>query len=374
MSCSLERSSFAAMWPRLCCVASLLLLPLLDVSLDPAAGQSVIPKLIFSPWTKFCLADPDANGKSVCRTARFGRTEAGLPIVAAILTEPEGDARKVLRVVLPFGVQLPQGARIIVDGGQPLTAPYAACFRKGCMVDFEASAELIGKLRDGRTLMVQGIGSRGDQWSIDLPLEDFAKAHDGSPATEVKLVGQLQEQLPERGSQVSGELEQQLRKGSHLRYSPWQKFCLKQDGQTVCFTGKDGRFGSGPDMVAAVLLEPEGGAKKVLRVTLPLGMQMPPGTRIVVDNGQQLTAPYIICLSHGCMADFEASDELMGRLKAGQMLTVQGVNSQGLAVSPTLPLAEFAKAHDGPPMDSKKLEESQKKLQEQLKKGPGSLH
>jgi hypothetical protein len=52
--------------------ASLLLLvplvvPLLGISPDPAAGQSAIPKLIFSPWTKFCAADPAASGRPVSR-------------------------------------------------------------------------------------------------------------------------------------------------------------------------------------------------------------------------------------------------------------------------------------------------------------------
>jgi invasion protein IalB len=147
------------------------------------------------------------------------------------------------------------------------------------------------------------------------------------------------------------------------------KFCLKQNGQSACFTGKDGRLGLGPIAIAAVLIEPESGAKKVLRVTLPLGMQMPQGTRMFVDDGQPLSAPYVICFSNGCMADYEASGELIGRMKVGQLLTVQGFNSQGLAVGPILPLAEFPKAHDGPPMDPKKFEESQKKLQEQLKTG-----
>jgi invasion protein IalB len=370
MRCRLGQSFFATIWRRVCCIAGLLsLVPLLGISSDPAAGQSAIPKLIFSPWTKFCPAGPDASGKPACRTARFGRTEAGPPIVAAILTEPEVGAQEILHVVLPIGMQVPQGARLIVDAGQPLNAPYAACFSKGCVADFETSAELIGKLQGGRTLMVQGIDSRGDQKSLDLPLEDFAKAYGGPPSTDAKLVHQLQDQLPERGSQASGELEQQLREGSHLRYSPWTKFCLKKDGQANCFTGKDGRFGSGPAMVAAVLIEPEGGARKVFRVTLPIGMQMPQGTRVFVDHGQPLTAPYVVCFDSGCMADYEASDDLIGRLKVGQLLTVQGINSQGQAVSPILPLAEFAKAHDGPPMDPKKFEEKQKELQEQLKKG-----
>ncbi len=44
-------------------------------------------------------------------------------------------------------------------------------------------------------------------------------------------------------------------------------------------------------VVAAVLIEPEGQPKKVLRVTLPLGMAIQPGTRAIVDEGQPMTAP-----------------------------------------------------------------------------------
>ncbi|HEY4404839.1 MAG TPA: invasion associated locus B family protein [Xanthobacteraceae bacterium] len=108
-------------------------------------------------------------------------------------------------------------------------------------------------------------------------------------------------------------------------------------------------------MVAAVLVEPKSGARKVLRVTLPLGMQIPQGTQVIVDNGQPLTAPYIVCLSNGCIADYEATGQLIGRLKSGQLLTVQGFDSQGEGISPILPLVEFAKAYDGPPTDPKAI-------------------
>jgi len=36
-------------------------------------------------------------------------------------------------------------------------------------------------------------------------------------------------------------------------------------------------------VVSAVPIVREGEAKKLLRVTLPLGMQLPQGTRIIVD-------------------------------------------------------------------------------------------
>jgi len=157
-----------------------------------------------------------------------------------------------------------------------------------------------------------------------------------------------------------------------LIYSPWTKFCLKgqeANAQQVCFTGKDGRVESGMPVVAAVLIEPEGeGAKKVLRVTLPLGMMLPQGTRVIVDQGQPMNAPYVICFTNGCMADYEASGELIGKLKKGQGLAVQGMNSQGQPITLVLPLSDFGKAYDGPPTDPKVFEEQQKKLQDDLQK------
>jgi invasion protein IalB len=156
-----------------------------------------------------------------------------------------------------------------------------------------------------------------------------------------------------------------------LIYSPWTKFCLKgqeTNATQVCFTGKDGRIESGMPVIAAVLIEPEGDSKKVLRVTLPLGMQLPQGTRVIVDQGQPMNAPYIICFTNGCMADYEASAELIGKLKKGQGLVVQGINSQGQPISLVLPLTDFGKAYDGPPTDPKVFEEQQKKLQDDLQK------
>jgi len=156
-----------------------------------------------------------------------------------------------------------------------------------------------------------------------------------------------------------------------LTYTPWTKVCLKEqeaNAQQVCFTGKEGRIDSGMLVIGAVLIEPEGSQSKILRVTLPLGMQIPQGTRAIVDQGQPMTAPYMICFPNGCMADYEASAELIGKLKKGQSLVVQGINSTGQAVSLPVPLPDFAKAYDGPPTDPKELEARQKKMQDEFAK------
>ena len=157
-----------------------------------------------------------------------------------------------------------------------------------------------------------------------------------------------------------------------LIYAPWTKFCLKGQeagAKQVCFTGKDGRIESGQPVIAAVIIEPEGEPKKLLRVTLPLGMQLVHGTRIIVDSNAPLQGPYVICFQNGCMSDYEATPELIASLKKGQNLVVQAINSNGAPLTLPLPLAgEFAKAYDGPPTDPKVFEENQKKLQEELQK------
>jgi invasion protein IalB len=158
-----------------------------------------------------------------------------------------------------------------------------------------------------------------------------------------------------------------------LIYSPWTKFCLKgqeANAKQVCFTGKDARIESGMPVVAAVLIEPEGdpNTKKILRVTLPLGMQLVHGTRAIVDQNQPMTAPYVICFTNGCMSDYEANADLIAKMKKGQGLVVQAINSTGQPISLVLPLTDFAKAYDGPPTDPKVFEEQQKKLQEELQR------
>jgi invasion protein IalB len=156
-----------------------------------------------------------------------------------------------------------------------------------------------------------------------------------------------------------------------LIYAPWTKFCLKgQDANAkqVCFTGKDGRIESGQPVIAAVIIEPEGEPKKILRVTLPLGMQLIHGTRVIVDNNPPMQSPYVICFQNGCMSDYEVTPDLIANMKKGQNLVVQAINSNGAPLTLPLPLAEFAKAYDGPPTDPKVFEETQKKLQEELQK------
>jgi len=182
---------------------------------------------------------------------------------------------------------------------------------------------------------------------------------------------QAQEPAPAPAGQPQAAQQPPDQQIPQLIYAPWTKFCLKgQDAgaKQVCFTGKDGRIESGQPVIAAVIIEPEGEPKKILRVTLPLGMQLVHGTRVIVDNNAPAQSPYVICFQNGCMSDYEATPELIASMKKGQNLIVQAIQANSAPLTLPLPLGDFAKAFDGPATDPKVFEENQKKLQEELQK------
>ena len=152
--------------------------------------------------------------------------------------------------------------------------------------------------------------------------------------------------------------------------SPWTRYCAK--GLTehsskiltkdVCFTASDSHLTSGEKLVIALLIEPEGGDTKLLRVTLPLGVALVPGARIVIDEKEAMTAPFVVCLpKNGCMADYKAGADLIEKLKNGRSLAIQAFE-KGRPISFTLPLTGFAKAYDGPAGDPTGLNELQDHL------------
>ena len=176
---------------------------------------------------------------------------------------------------------------------------------------------------------------------------DLHSAMTGSPATVIAEVGG---RLTAWGDYIKGEI---LELGDGRIVQTWRSSDFPEDA---------------PHSRLEVLIEPEGDPKKLLRVTLPLGMQLVHGTRVIVDQNQPMTAPYVICFTNGCMADYDATADLIAKMKKGQGLVIQAINSTGQPISLVLPLADFAKAYDGPPTDPKVFEEQQKKLQEELQR------
>ena len=200
------------------------------------------------------------------------------------------------------------------------------------------------------------------------------------PAAPAKPAAQPAQQQQAPAAQQQAPAQQQAAPNGgdqpQLIFSPWVKLCNKDadpKAKRICVTVKDGRVESGLLVVSVAIIEMDGEAKKLLRMSLPYGVALQHGTRLIVDQGQPATSPFVTCLPPvvppgGCIADYEASADMIGRMKKGQILTVQAIHMNGQAMSPQMDLKDFAKAYDGPPTDPKVFEEQQKKLQDELQK------
>lgn len=171
-----------------------------------------IPPLIYSNWTKICGKGPEQGAKTICQTGKDGRLESGMPVVAAILMEMEGEGKKVLQIMLPPGVYLPKGTRVVIDRDEPsaIIGTFLTCANGGCIAHLETNAEIVQKLKKGQNLYVQAYNMAQSVMTLSLPLADFAKAYDGPPTDPKELEEKnkkLQDELQRRANEQRQKLE-----------------------------------------------------------------------------------------------------------------------------------------------------------------------
>jgi len=195
-------------------------------------------------------------------------------------------------------------------------------------------------------------------------------------ASDLMAQQQLAQAKQKQAPPAPAQAQQPTPEQPQLIFSPWVKLCNKDENpaaKEICVTVKDGRVESGMLVVSVALIEMAGEDRRLIRISMPYGVALQHGTRLIVDQDKPATSPFVTCLPPvvppgGCIADYEANADLINRLKKGKLLTVQAIHMNGQPMSPQLELDNFAKAYDGPPTDPKVFEEQQKKLQSELQK------
>ena len=147
---------------------------------------------------------------------------------------------------------------------------------------------------------------------------------------------------------------------------------------------------TGLTMVGATLvqLKMDGKEKNALQVTVPPGLVLPHGAAITVfpkdlwekvqknekldkaddeklkKNFVKLT--YTYCLQYGCLAEAEATPEVVNLMKGGAGSDGAHRRAPGTPVSQPVPLGGFAQALSGPPTDTQKFKEARTALMQQI--------
>ena len=128
-------------------------------------------------------------------------------------------------------------------------------------------------------------------------------------------------------------------------FGDWSIRCEQQPGANTeqCALVQNVTAQDRPNLSMAVLvLNSSGGSERILRVVLPLGVLIPSGLGLRIDETDIGKTGFVRCLLAGCIAEVTMDSALIDRFKTGQtalFIIFQGPNDGiGIPIS----LANFA--------------------------------
>jgi hypothetical protein len=128
--------------------------------------------LAVAPLGAAIAADDLASAQTRAIPVQLQATAHASGFVALDLIEHENNARKIFRVTFPSGMQIKYGTWLIVDGTAPLRRPFAGCTDAGCVADYDASPELMQRMKARRDLILQAVNASGKTLSASMRLDD----------------------------------------------------------------------------------------------------------------------------------------------------------------------------------------------------------
>jgi len=84
----------------------------------------------------------------------------------------------------------------------------------------------------------------------------------------------------------------------------------------------------------------------IAMVQLPLGLNLPAGAKIQVDDGKTSELQIQTCEARGCYANLQISPDVLAALKSGKQLKVSFQNLAKETITIPMPLADFATAYE----------------------------
>jgi invasion protein IalB len=84
----------------------------------------------------------------------------------------------------------------------------------------------------------------------------------------------------------------------------------------------------------------------VALVQLPLGLNLPAGAKLQVDDGKTSDLQIQTCEARGCYANLQISPDVLATLKSGKQLKVSFQNMAKETITIPMPLADFGAAYE----------------------------
>jgi invasion protein IalB len=98
--------------------------------------------------------------------------------------------------------------------------------------------------------------------------------------------------------------------------------------------------------LTVIVLKTADQKSRLMRVLAPLGVLLPSGLGLKIDQTDIGRAGFVRCLPNGCVAEVVMDDKLVGQLKAGQLATFIIFQTPEEGIGIPLSLAGFAAGYD----------------------------
>ena len=102
-----------------------------------------------------------------------------------------------------------------------------------------------------------------------------------------------------------------------------------------------------PNLILVVIMLNTADRKaRLMRVIAPLGVLLPPGVSLRIDNAEAGRLSFLQCLPNGCVAQLAMDEALIGKLKNGKTATLGIFQTPEEGVGVQAPLAGFKEAYE----------------------------
>ena len=128
----------------------------------------------------------------------------------------------------------------------------------------------------------------------------------------------------------------------------WQVRCETPEGSAQRCALMQSVTASNPQGVglSVIVLNPAAPNPRMLRVLVPLGVLLPGGLGLRIDDTDVGVTGYARCLPNGCVAEVALGDDLLGKLKKGNKAIFVIFQTPDLAIGIPISLAGFSKGFE----------------------------
>ena len=130
------------------------------------------------------------------------------------------------------------------------------------------------------------------------------------------------------------------------QHGDWQKVCKRPTGAKVeiCALVQDVTSESNPNVGLSVHFQRAPTGERVLRVFAPLGILLPPGLGLQIDDAKVGNAPFVRCHVVGCFAQVTLTDDLITKLQSGKTAWFIVFQTKEAGIGIPISLAGFTEA------------------------------